>query len=98
MLTFVLILIIVVLAAVLLFINQKNQKLQKELEQTRNQLETHETNAKQRNESQNKLWDTFNAVHLYASLTEEEVKMQSAKDKQKKIMAICETALKEYRY
>lgn len=98
MLTLVLILIIIVLAAVLLFINQKNQKLQKELEQTRNQLKTYAITAKQWNEDQNKFWDTLNAVHLYASLTEEEVKMQSAKDKQKKIMAICETALKEYRY
>ena len=93
MLTSILLFIIIVLAAALVFTGRKTQGLEKELMQIKNFEEFHKGNEEKNMEISNKLWNTFNAIHLYASLSEEETNSESVKDKQNKIMHICETIL-----
>lgn len=91
----VLLLIIIVLLIALFIVCQKVDRLQKELIETKNYEESNELDANKGHEIKNKVWDTLNAIHLYASMSEEEAKLQSVKDKQKKIIDLCETILKD---
>lgn len=87
---------ILIIAALLIaigFLNQKVKKLQKELSDAQIQLKNQEVDDQKESESKVEIWHALNAVHMYASLSEEEAKLQSVKDKQKYIMDICEEIL-----
>lgn len=89
---------ILIIAALLIgigFFNQKIKKLQKELSAAQIQLKNQEIDDKKKSDSKIEIWHALNAVHMYASLSEEEAKLQSVKDKQKLIMEICGELLKD---
>lgn len=62
------------------------EALQKELQEKEEEIHCLNVFKKQ-------ILQDLHAIHLYAALSEEETKVQSLKEKQKKIMEICENKL-----
>lgn len=86
---------LVVLTIIILLKEKKIQMLQKELGASKNSASENETWKKNDEEFQNELWQSLNAIHIYAHLSEEEARSQSVKEKQKEILNISESILEK---
>ncbi len=89
---------ILCMSILLVVLGRQNQKLRKtetECQKLRQRLEMTGKTAAGAEEIKDTVWEYMNTIHLYASLSEEEAKTQSLKEKQKQILQMAEELLKK---
>ncbi len=67
------------------------EKQRKELEQEVKSIQSECRKAEEKNK---KIWKLANTIHLYAALSEEEIKVEAVKQKQQEIMDMAEELLR----
>ncbi|MGI6053669.1 MAG: hypothetical protein ACOYA8_02255 [Clostridium sp.] len=76
---------------------KKRKELEKELDMAKKKLEEKPDGAEKARELRNAVWQSINTVHLYASLSREEAKTRSLREKQGEILAACQEIFRRLR-
>lgn len=91
MLYLILLIVVLILFAVMMYLEEKRiQNLKKQLQDLKEEKQDQSHAIVECGESRQQIWEAMNTIHLYASLSEEEAKTDSLKEKQVEIQKIAE--------
>lgn len=98
MLYLILLIVVLLLFAVMMYFEEKRiQNLKSQLKTLKEEKQNQSHAILECGESKQQIWDAMNTIHLYATLSEEEAKTDSLKEKQVEIQKIAEEWLGDSR-